>query len=154
MLGIHDLVVVIGLLCCGITAGVFVAVAVSVVPALAAMPATRYVEMHRLLGRGYHPLMPIVVSAAILAEVTLAVLAAGGSARAVHLAALGCLLGVQVVSHLRMEPVNVRVRALAPGSVPSGWTDPRRLWRSWHRVRTALAVAAFALSGMGAVLIR
>src|SRR4051794_33502020 len=138
MLGFHDLVVVVGLLCCGITAGVFVAVAVSVVPALAAMPATRYVEMHRLLGHGYHPVMPIVVSAAILAEATLAVLATGAPARAVHLTALTCLIGVQVVSHLRMEPVNARVRELAPGAVPPGWTDPRRYWRSWHRVRTAL----------------
>jgi uncharacterized membrane protein len=150
--GVWDLLAVTALLCCGIVAGVFVAVALSVVPALAAMPATRYLEAHRLLGRGYHPAMPVIVTAAVLLEGGLVV--TGGPGRAVHAASLLLLIGVQLVSHLRMEPVNERIRAVAPGPVPPGWDDPRRRWSAWHRVRTVLAVAAFTLGAIASVLVR
>jgi uncharacterized membrane protein len=154
VLGVWDLLAVTALLCCGIVAGVFVAVELSVVPALAAMPAARYIEVHRLLGKGYHPAMPVIVTAAVLVEGGLVAIAPSGPARVVHAASLVLLIGVQLVSHLSMEPVNRRVRALAPGSVPPDWHDPRRPWSAWHLVRTMLALAAFTLTGIASVLVR
>jgi uncharacterized membrane protein len=147
----RDALAVLGLVCCGTVAGVFFAVSVSVVPALAALPPARYLEVHQLLGSGYHPVMPIMATTSVFADATLG-LATGGLQRAAYLGALVLLVGVQGVSHLRNEPLNRRVRDMPPGSVPAGWEDPRRPWRSWHLVRTVLAMAALMLNGMASVL--
>jgi uncharacterized membrane protein len=147
----RDALAVLGLVCCGTVAGVFFAVTVSVLPALAALPPARYLEIHQLLGRGYHPVMPIITTTSVLANATLG-LVTGGLQRAAYLGALVLLVGVQGVSHLQNEPLNRRVRGIPPGSVPAGWEDPRRPWRTWHLVRTVLALTAFTLNGMASVL--
>jgi uncharacterized membrane protein len=131
----------------GMTAGVFIAVALSVVPTLAQLPVPTYVRVHQQLGKGYHPIMPLVVVLVLAGDIVLAVTdqAAGGT----PLLAVACVLqvGVQVVSHLRNEQLNKRVR-LVDGTVPMDWDDPRAAWRNWHRVRTALAIAVFAINAV------
>lgn len=149
---VSDVLAVVGLVCTGVVAGVFVAVALSVVPALAALPVPQYAQMHRLLGRGYHPVMPIVVLAALAAEGGVAVTAPSGGARAAAGTAAVLLVGVQAVSHFGNERLNRVVRGLAT-DVDDGWRDTRPPWRRWHLVRTVCALAALTAAGVAATLL-
>ncbi|GHE55426.1 anthrone oxygenase family protein [Streptomyces capitiformicae] len=130
----------------GITAGVLFAVALSVVPALFAMDTGTYVHAHRLLGRNWDPTMPVIVLSSVLVNGVLAVLT-DGTARVLFAVSVVLLLGVSGVSHLCNVPINRRVKAVTdPGSLPADWEDPRPLWRRWHLLRTALAVAALLVT--------
>jgi len=153
---LRDVLSLVALLGSGITAGVLVAVAVSVGPALATLPAQRYAPMHELLGKGYHPTMPILVTATLLADVALAVLAPGAATRVLLVLATVLVVGVQAVSHLGNVPINRQVAKVGSGSaagvgVPAGWDDPRPQWRRWHLARTAMAVAVLAINAIVAV---
>ncbi|MEV0637539.1 DUF1772 domain-containing protein [Streptomyces sp. NPDC050619] len=137
----------------GIVAGVFFAVAVSVLPAVQTLPADRYVELHRKLGEGYHPVMPLVVTVGVLADLVLLFLADEAGARALFAVALLAMVGVQVVSQFGNVPINKRVHALDPAAIPPGWQDPRPPWRNWHRLRTACALAALAANALALALL-
>jgi uncharacterized membrane protein len=135
----------------GIVSGVFFAVLVSVLPTLYALPAGQYVQTHQLLGRGYHPAMPLIVNAATLAELAIAVISSGPQ-RLLSAASFVTLIGVQVVSHLCNVPINRRVHGMDPQALPPGWQDPRPSWRAWHRLRTGLAGVALLTTSVAAVL--
>src|SRR6266487_2379775 len=95
---IHLLGVLV-LLGSGTVAGVLFAVALSTVPALAAMTPQQYVYTHTLLGRNWDPVMPIIVLSSTLLDIALAVVEPDG--RALLVIAAVCLLGVSIVSHFR-----------------------------------------------------
>lgn len=134
----------------GIVAGVFFAVAVSVVPALAAMRPSSYVEAHQLLGKGYHPVMPIVVTVALISDVVAAVLT-DGAVRWLLAGSAVLLLGVQVVSQFGNVPINKVVATMRPEHLAADWTDPRPAWRQWHLWRTAFAVCALLLTSLAVI---
>lgn len=136
----------------GLVAGVFLAVALSVVPTLSALPVASYVDLHLRLGKGYHPTMPLIVLVLLLCDLWLLVTQPGG-VRLLYLAAVVGTVGVQAVSHLRNEQLNRTVRAVAGQSL-AGWADPRPAWRAWHHCRLALALLAFALNAIGSVALR
>jgi uncharacterized membrane protein len=144
---------VLELLGSGITAGVLFAVALSTVPALAAMTPDRYVHAHTLLGRNWDPTMPIIVLGSVVLDVVLAVLAPGGTARALVVCAAVFLFGVSVVSHLCNVPINKRVHRTDPDAIPPDWEDPRPLWRRYHLIRTAFALVALAANGLAVSLL-
>ncbi|MEV5708055.1 DUF1772 domain-containing protein [Actinoallomurus sp. NPDC052274] len=144
---------VVALLGNGIVAGVFFAVAVSVLPTLFALPAGRYVETHRLLGRGYHPAMPLIVNAATVSALALVFLVHGMADRLLFLTAGVLLIGVQAVSHLGNVPLNRSLHGIDPERLPSDWLDPRPRWRNWHRLRTALALVALVLTSTATALL-
>ncbi len=137
----------------GIVAGVFFAVAVSVLPALRVMPMGPYIELHKRLGKGYHPSMPLVVSAAALADLALLFAAPGLSVRVLFGAGLLALVGVQVVSQFGNVPINRRVNAVDPDDLPEGWPDPRPSWQGWHTVRTVCAVGALLANAAAVALV-
>ncbi|MFI9388432.1 DUF1772 domain-containing protein [Kutzneria sp. NPDC052558] len=139
---------VLALLGSGIAAGVLFAVALSVLPALLAMPTDRYVYAHKLLGRNFDPTMPLIVLGTVAAEVVLAVLVA--DQRGPYIAAAALSLGVSAVSHLCNVPINRRVKAVDEARLPADWQDPRPLWRRWHLLRTALALSAFLVCALAA----
>jgi len=143
---------VLALLGSGLTAGVLFAVALSVVPALALMPADRYVYAHQLLGRNWDPTMPVVVLSSTALDAALAIVAPGGATTAVYAVAAVALLGVSTVSHLANVPINRVVKTTDPDGLPPGWRDPRPLWRNWNLLRTGLAVLALLANGLAAVL--
>jgi uncharacterized membrane protein len=148
-----QVIVVISVIATGLVAGVFLAVAVSVMPALTAMPPGPYVTAHRLLGQGYHPVMPLLVSTALLSNVALATVTAAGPVRALAIADAALLAGVQLVSQFRNVPINRVVHATDPEAIGADWADPRPAWRAWHLLRTGFAIAALAFIASAAVLI-
>lgn len=127
-----------------VVAGVFFAVAVSVLPALFTMPMGQYIETHRLLGKGYHPAMPRIVTAAIVAEVLLATLVSSAAIVGCYAAAAAALVGVSVVSHRCNVPINRDIAAIGDRP-PEGW-DPRPRWRNWHRLRLGFAFVVLGLN--------
>lgn len=133
---------VVLLLGSGITLGVFFAIAVSVAPTLLAMSPDRYLEAHRELGKGYHPVMPIMTNVTMFSGIGLAFVVSDPVVRWLYVIGAVVMLGVQAVSHLGNVPIN---RSLAAAAAPStgSWSDPRPEWRFWHLTRTALAAAAF-----------
>lgn len=142
---IDDLLAALALLGGGVTAGVLLAVAVSVVPALAAMSPGRYVEAHQLLGRNWDPLMPITVLTTTAAALILAVRSDTAADRLLFVAATALLFGTSAVSHLLNVPLNREVKKLEPGRpIAPDWDDPRPRWRRWHLLRTAFAGLGFA----------
>ncbi|MEU8530276.1 MULTISPECIES: DUF1772 domain-containing protein [Streptomyces] len=122
----------------GTVTGIFVAVLVSVGPAMSAMGRAEYLRAHALLGRGYHPLMPVLVNVVTLSGFALGWLSESPG-RVLFPVASVLLLGVQAVSHLGNVPIN---RSLSGLAADGPWQDPRPLWRAWHRLRTALAALA------------
>jgi uncharacterized membrane protein len=138
----------------GTVAGVLFAVALSTVPALAAMPPQHYVITHTLLGQNWDPFMPLIVLSTTLLDVGLAVLVPSTGIRALFVAGAMCLLGVAVVSHFANVPINRRVHRTDPANIPPDWQDPRLLWRRWHLLRTSLAMLALALNSIAVTLIR
>jgi hypothetical protein len=104
------------LFCSGLTAGVLFAVALSVVPAFLAMPADRYVQAHKLIGRYFDRVMPPTVGIAALTGIVLALSTADGVARSLFLLGAALHLGVSVVSQFGNVPINRRVKALPAGT--------------------------------------
>ncbi|HJP80324.1 MAG TPA: DUF1772 domain-containing protein [Pseudonocardiaceae bacterium] len=139
---------VLAVLGSGVTAGVLFAVALSVLPALIAMPPERYVYTHRMIGRNWDPAMPIIVLSSVALDVAVAVTSRPGTATMLATIAAVLLFAVSAVSHLCNVPINKRVKALTDGRIPAHWQDPRPLWRRWHLLRTGLALAALVVNGV------
>ncbi len=137
----------------GIVAGVFFAVAVSVLPTLYTMPAGSYITLHRKLGQGYHPSMPLIVNSTMFADIALIFLVEEPATRWLFVLASVLALGVQGVSHLGNVPINKRVLGVDPDAVPDDWDDPRPQWRRLHQLRTALALAALTVTAAGVAVL-
>jgi len=136
----------------GLVAGVLFAVALSVLPALIAMPPGRYIYAHKLLGRNWDPTMPVIVLTATALDVVLATLADRTAVRVLFGLAAVLLVAVSVISHWCNVPINRQLRELDPDRMPPDWHDPRPLWRRWHLLRTALAILALAANAAAIAL--
>ncbi|MEO3796158.1 DUF1772 domain-containing protein [Nonomuraea sp. B10E15] len=136
----------------GMVAGVLFAVALSVVPALMAMPADRYLYTTGLLGRNWDPVMPILVLGTAAGDLALALLPGPPVARALFGVTFVLMLGVAGVSHLCNVPINRVLKQMDPEAVPADWADPRPRWRAFHLLRTTLAVAALTANSVGVAL--
>ncbi|GAA2381220.1 anthrone oxygenase family protein [Nonomuraea africana] len=135
----------------GLAAGVLFTHAVGVWPAMQAMAPDRYVAAHKLLGRAYDPMMPIIVSTSLILDVILAALSRNDIGRILFIASAVCLAGVGVVSQTRNVPINRRVKSLDPEAIPADWEDPRGSWGKWNLVRTTFAVLALVGNAAAAV---
>ncbi|MFI6390002.1 anthrone oxygenase family protein [Nonomuraea sp. NPDC050540] len=135
----------------GIAAGVLFAHAVGVWPALQAMTPERYVAAHKLLGRAYDPMMPIIVGTSTLLDVSLAFITESSLTQNLFIASAVCLVGVGAVSQTRNVPINRRVKSLDPQAIPADWKDPRSAWGKWNMVRTTFAVLALVGNAAAAV---
>jgi hypothetical protein len=112
----------------------------------------QYIETHRLLGKGYHPVMPLIVFGSTLIDMALAVVAPNAAARSLYIVASAAFWGVQGVSHLCNVPINRTVHAVDLGDLPASW-DPRPMWRNWHLLRTSLAFTVLLCNAAATVLV-
>lgn len=136
----------------GVVAGVLFAIALAVMPALAAMPPAQYVRTHRLIGRHWDPTMPIIVLSSCVVDIVLAANVTDAIRVGLFAAGAVLLLGVAGVSHLANVPINKRVKDLDPDQIPADWADPRALWRNWNLLRAAFAVLALATNALAVVI--
>jgi hypothetical protein len=163
----------------GTAAGVLFSVALAVVPAFVDLPAERYVEVHKLIGRRYDRVMPPMVITYTLIDVVLAAgvgsgtgwgvgsgvgvgvgagvgagLVTGPAGRVLFGIAAALGAGVSLVSQFGNVPINRRVKRMPPGPVPAGWPDPRARWRALNLVRTTFAVLGLAVNAAALLLTR
>jgi uncharacterized membrane protein len=138
----------------GIAAGVLFSVALSVVPAFVDLPADRYVELHKLVGRRYDRVMPAVVLTCTALDVGLVFRVSHEPSRALFILAALLGAGVAAVSQLGNVPINRRVKSLPAGAVPTDWVDPRPRWRALNLVRTNLAVCGLVVNACALLLAR
>jgi uncharacterized membrane protein len=139
----------------GVAAGIMLSTVVGIVPMMLALPYDRYVRTVQFLWPRYDPLMPILNGGALLLAGFSAVVAGGGPARPALVVAAALLAAVMAVSVTKNVPVNRLVSTLDADRQPADWArlDPRRRWRTWNLVRTALALAAFATNVTATVLL-
>lgn len=135
----------------GLVAGTFFAIAVSVFPTLLAMEPAQYVWTHRSLGKGYHPVMPLLVSSIVLADVFLAATTGGAPRRAEFGAAAALALCVSAISQFGNVPLNKAIARTQAEGITAVWADPRPAWQSWHRLRLAAAVGALLLGTVAVI---
>jgi hypothetical protein len=107
-----------------------------------ALPAYA-VDFRRSL-RKADPALPILLVTCATAAVAFS-WQTSGAARLLASAGIGLLAVILVSSLVLAEPINNQFRRRPEGAVPPDAERLRRLWRRFHLIRTALAVAAFAL---------
>jgi uncharacterized membrane protein len=142
-----DVILPLALYAGGLAAGALMLSALGGAPMLMTLSVDRYITVHKFLVTRFDPFMPLCLATALVCNVVLAVIAPTGSVR--YLALLGALLygSVMLVSLTKNVPINRWIAALDPVSIPDDFerVDPRRRWRNWNLVRTALAVTASAV---------
>jgi hypothetical protein len=106
-----------------------------------ALPAYA-VDFRRSL-RKADPALPILL---VICAAAAAVFAwqTSGAARMLATAGIALLAVILVSTIVLAEPINNQFRRRPEGVVPPDAERLRRLWRHFHLIRTALAVAAFA----------
>jgi uncharacterized membrane protein len=131
----------------GVAAGIMLSTVIGIAPMFLSLPYGSYVRSVQFLWPRFDPAMPVANGLTLALDVLLAaVLADAGAARA-GFAAAGALQAVVMgISITRNVPVNRMVKGLDPEREPSDWAriDPRRRWRTWNQIRTAVALLAFA----------
>jgi uncharacterized membrane protein len=137
----------------GLLAGTLFMVEVAIVPTFGALPADRWVQVHRLLDRRFDPLMPRVNKLSLAVCASLVVLAGSYPAKiAFAVAGLGTI-GVAAVSEAFNVRLNRRLEAWDAAALPAEWPRLRSRWASANRARTLLALAAFAGAVLGGLLL-
>lgn len=126
----------------GITTGVLLAVAISLVPGFRDLPFDDYVEAHRNFGRHFDKIMPPIVGLTIIC---MAILLAQTGPTVLNVIALTALAAVSVVSQFKNVPLN----RLIKGGELTYQQDPRASWRRWHYARlvaSSISLLAFNAS--------
>jgi hypothetical protein len=131
----------LALLTGGLAAGALVMSALGGAPLLLALPVDSYIPVHKFLVTRFDPFMPSCLLAALVCDASLAAVAPGTLVR-VFAGGCGLLyLSVVTVSLTKNVPINKWIAALDTERMPADWAsvDPRKRWRDWNLVRTALA---------------
>ncbi|MFG3257222.1 anthrone oxygenase family protein [Streptomyces sp. NPDC048172] len=143
----------VGLLCGGLFAGFLVAVLV-LENSLRSYEASVYTQVRQVELDGLDKLAAATLLPAAAATALLVVLAFRARARTrwFALAALALMAVVLVVTVSVNLPVNGDQLDWSVRTPPADWADARDRWQLAHALRTALAVAAFALLATARVL--
>jgi DNA-binding SARP family transcriptional activator/uncharacterized membrane protein len=147
---VFSVVCVVALVGAGVTAGVLLCVAISLVPGFIALPPDDYIAAHKLFGRYFDRIMPPIVVVTTLLVAALAALAASADAERIFIAGALCMLSISVISQSRNVPINRKVKRLE--TAPDDWQDPRSAWRNWHVLRTSMALIGMTLISVGIVV--
>jgi Anthrone oxygenase len=107
------------------------------------LPLSAYAVDFRRSLRKADPALPILLVICTTAAASFA-WQTSGAARMLAAAGIGFLAVILVSSIALAEPINNQFRRRPEGVVPPDAEHLRRIWRYFHLVRTALAVAAFA----------
>jgi hypothetical protein len=104
-----------------------------------------FITVQNIFYRGWGKKVGDIELGAFLASLEVTYLARGRSpAFALCLACSLCLLGMLLVWAVFTNPLNVRVRASVPATVPPDWTSLRDRWHRFHAVRAILAITGLS----------
>ncbi|MCP3760583.1 DUF1772 domain-containing protein [Streptomyces sp. TBY4] len=137
----------------GALAGVLVAVEIAVVPMLADLPGSRYLQVHKLLDPRFDPLMPTVDKIALGIGLVLIFLAPGADAKVAFAVAEAGLIGVALVSELSNVRINRSIDTWEADRLPQAWNETRARWARSNRNRTLISLAGFAAAIVGMNLV-
>ncbi len=96
-------------------------------------------------GRMLGALMPVWYVGSLALIVVWAIAGRDDDGTGVVVIAAGLLLLSVVMSLLLLVPINNRGKTWTPENRPADWKEQMNRWDSWHYVRVAVIVAAFAL---------
>jgi hypothetical protein len=113
-----------------------------------------YVLVQQNAIRALNTIMPALGGLTILITLAAAFAARDDRARLIMLmVADACLAAAGLMTRFVNQPINATVMTWSAGAPPSDWTVLRDQWWTWHVLRLASGLAAFALI-IGAVLRR
>lgn len=141
---VNRLVRGIALLCTGLLAGAFFYGWVTVAPAYQYVPIDVHLRFRTVLMMVNAPVMQTLMLTAIIACLTLAVLSRGWH-RTVAAAAATMALTSLLVTRFGNVPINYRIKSWSVYAPPADHLELLQRWDSYHGIRTATAVLAFAL---------
>lgn len=154
----------LGLFLAGILAGMELVVRYGIHPALMRLSDRAHLEARHEVVRIVRVIVPAVLLPSVLVGVAVAILSGShaGSAAGSHAGsdagslwrwtAVGAYLAYLLVVFLGTVPINNRFYAWDPANPPDGWQAVIRRWALIDIVRSSLAVIAFALFLVAAVI--
>jgi uncharacterized membrane protein len=138
-----DVILVLSVLLSGLLAGNELATLIAFHPALRGIPLRAQVEAERALTRRLGAIMPVSMTAALIAAVA-AVGLVGEDEFGFALAAAVALGAMLAITLTRNVPLNRRTVEFPPEGDEGAWAAIRRPWERLHAVRVALDLGAFA----------
>jgi uncharacterized membrane protein len=118
----------------------------------AALSPSAFVEMQQNAIRALNVPLPILGAACIILTATLAVLSKTDKrARWLLVVAALCLAAAGLITRFANQPINAVVMSWSAQAPASNWAELRDTWWHWHTLRTAVAIAGFALALLAAV---
>ncbi|QMW22764.1 anthrone oxygenase family protein [Sandaracinobacteroides saxicola] len=135
-----DLLPAVAIFGCGLQAGIMLSVIIHDWR-VGALPASGYAAMHAMRDAGFRRAMPPLMLGS-LAVSLLCALVVPGTVLPMGLSALLLLLSMQLTVR-RLVPLNRRLVRHGMDMLPADIVRLRGRWERWHRLRTALSIAAF-----------
>lgn len=147
--GMPSVLLVLAVLCTGLYAGYLLAFHSGVMPALRDVGDAQFTQVMRLINKKVPgPVFLLLFLGAVgLPAASLAVAEDGrtGAEQALVVAALACSAVGHLVTAAGNVPLNNALEAAGSDDVRASRTAFESRWNTLHRVRTLLAVVAFAL---------
>lgn len=138
-----EIILFVGVLLSGLLAGNEVATLIAFHPALRRIPLRSQVEAEQALTQRLGAIMPVYMTAALLAAIASAVVLVGAPEFIFALTAalsLGLMLLITLTQNV---PLNKRTVEFALEGDERSWSDIRRPWERLHTIRVVLDLAAF-----------
>jgi uncharacterized membrane protein len=118
----------------------------------AALSSSAFVETQQNAIRALNVSMPVLGLVCIVLTAALAALTKTDKrARWLLVIAAFCLVVAGLITRFANQPINAVVMSWSAQSPASNWAELRDTWWLWHTLRTAVAVAGFALALLAAV---
>jgi uncharacterized membrane protein len=118
----------------------------------ATLSSSAFVEMQQNAIRALNVPLPMLGLVCIVLTAALAALTkADKRARWLLLIAALCLAAAGLITRFANQPINAVVMSWSAQAPASNWAELRDTWWHWHTLRTAVAVAGFALALLAAV---
>ncbi|HEV8053544.1 MAG: DUF1772 domain-containing protein [Chloroflexi bacterium] len=131
-------------LLCGLLAGNEVATLIAFHPVIRRLPIRAQVEVEQSLTRLLGVIMPVYMTATLVATIGAAFATLGTPAFVFALLAAGAIGLMLVITLTQNLPLNKRTLDFPPDGDERSWSEIRRRWERIHLVRVILDVSAFA----------
>jgi uncharacterized membrane protein len=141
---VNDALVAVGVVLTGLLAGNELGTLAALHPALRALPLPTQVAAERALTSRLRRIMPVVMTATLVAAVAAAASLAGDPGFPLAILAAAALAAMLAVTLVGNMPLNLRTEAFPDQGDAAEWRAIRSRWERLHLIRVALDLAAFA----------